>query len=115
MSSFTSSLSRRDQMSDDWRVRENANIAFTIQQLPLTGVGLGQEYLVEQSPPPLPPAFTYWRYITHNALLWLWLKNIPHTSSQTQVLIITETGGKLGVRARSLVVIDYEDWKELHG
>ena len=73
----SSSLSRRDQMSDDWRVTENSNIAFTIQQLPLTGVGLGQEYLLERAPPPLPPAFTYWRYITHNALLWLWLKAGP--------------------------------------
>ncbi len=70
-------VSARDQMSDDWRVREDKNIAYTIAQLPLTGVGLGQQYLVRESPPPLPPAFTYWRYITHNALLWLWLKAGP--------------------------------------
>lgn len=47
--------------------------------------------------------------------LWRWVKGIPHTSSQTQVLIITEAGGKPGVRARSLVVINYEDWRALHG
>ena len=70
-------LSVRDEMSDDWRVIEDRNIAYTIQQLPLTGVGLGQEYLVSVKPPPLPPTFTYWRYITHNALLWLWLMAGP--------------------------------------
>lgn len=72
-----SSLSARDDMSNEWRVIENRNIAYTIEQLPLTGVGLGQEYLVRQEPPALPPAFTYWRYTTHNALLWLWLKAGP--------------------------------------
>ncbi len=70
-------LSVRDAMSDGWRVLEDRNIAFTVQQLPLTGVGLGQEYLVTVKPPPLPAAFTYWRYTTHNALLWLWLKAGP--------------------------------------
>jgi len=67
-------VSVRDQMSDNWRVKEDLNIANTIRQLPLTGVGVGQEYLVYTDPPPLPPAFTFWRFITHNALLWLWLK-----------------------------------------
>jgi hypothetical protein len=70
------SVSARDQSSSAWRQIENRNIAFTIGQLPLTGVGLGQKYLVHVQPPPLYD-FIYWQYITHNALLWLWLKAGP--------------------------------------
>jgi O-Antigen ligase len=66
-------VSVRDEMSDSWRVTEDGNIAYTMRALPLTGVGVGQRYLTQQFPPPLPPGFTYWRYITHNALLWIWL------------------------------------------
>jgi len=66
-------LSERDRLSNLWRSIENANIAFTISQLPLTGVGLGQQYLFQQEPQAL-DAFVYWRYITHNAIFWLWLK-----------------------------------------
>src|SRR5437879_4864316 len=47
-----------------------------MHQLPLTGVGLGQQYIFREEPPPL-WGFTYWRYETHNALLWLWLKAGP--------------------------------------
>ena len=71
-----SSVSARDQSSSAWRQIENRNIAFTIQHLPLTGVGLGEKYLVHVQPPPLYD-FIYWQYITHNALLWLWLKAGP--------------------------------------
>jgi hypothetical protein len=71
------SLSARDRGSNDWREIENANIAYTVRQLPLTGVGLGQEYLFQREPPPL-TNFVYWRLMTHNAVLWLWLKAGPY-------------------------------------
>jgi len=71
----TSDLPIVDQYSNQWREIENENIAFTIKQLPLTGVGLGQRYLFEREPSEVP--FEYWRYITHNAPLWLWLKAGP--------------------------------------
>jgi hypothetical protein len=71
-----SSVSARDQSSSAWRQIENRNIAFTMGRLPLTGVGLGEKYLVHVQPPPLYD-FIYWQYITHNALLWLWLKAGP--------------------------------------
>lgn len=71
------SVSDRDRGSNYWRDIENANIAYTVRQLPLTGVGLGQEYLFQQEPPPL-TNFVYWRYITHNAVLWMWLKAGPY-------------------------------------
>ncbi|TMF74750.1 MAG: O-antigen ligase family protein [Chloroflexi bacterium] len=69
----SSSLSARDLASNWWRELENANIAYTIRQLPLTGVGLGQEYLFVREPPQL-TNFVYWRYMTHDAVLWVWLK-----------------------------------------
>ena len=72
-----SSVSARDFSSDEWREIENRNIAYTISQVPLTGVGVGQQYIFREEPPALPASFTYWRYITHNALLWMWLKAGP--------------------------------------
>src|SRR5207237_1139133 len=57
--------SARDAGSDHWRDIENRNIASTIRQLPLTGVGVGQQYFFQEEPPPLPASFPYWRYITH--------------------------------------------------
>jgi hypothetical protein len=71
------SVSGRDKGSNWWRDIENSNIAFTVRQLPFTGVGLGQQYLFEQEPPAL-TNFVFWRHITHNALLWLWLKAGPY-------------------------------------
>ena len=70
-----SSLPIVDQLSNTWRDIENGNIAYTMKQLPLTGVGLGQRYLFEREPAEVP--FIYWRFITHNAPLWLWLKAGP--------------------------------------
>jgi hypothetical protein len=72
-----SSVTMRDRLSDVWREIENVNIAYTVRQLPLTGVGLGHEYLSRIEPPPLAASFVYWRFMTHNALLWMWLKAGP--------------------------------------
>src|SRR5438045_6585613 len=69
----TSALSARDLSSNWWRELENTNIAYTLKQLPFTGVGLGQEYLFLNEPPQL-TNFVYWRYMTHDAVLWVWLK-----------------------------------------
>jgi O-antigen ligase len=71
-----SATSLIDQSSNAWRELEARNIAFTVRQLPLTGVGVGQAYLFQQEPSTL-FGFLYWRYITHNAILWLWLKAGP--------------------------------------
>src|SRR5438445_660941 len=71
-----SAVSVRDQLSTAWRDIEDRNIEYTMRQLPLTGVGLGQQYLFQEEPPKL-WGFTYWRYTTHNAVLWLWLKAGP--------------------------------------
>ena len=67
-----SSTNLEDQASSAWRDVEHQNIAYTIRQLPITGVGVGQRYLIEREP--TENSFIYWRYITHDAVLWLWLK-----------------------------------------
>jgi len=45
---------------------------------------------------------------------WRWLKGIRCPAGQIGVLIITDTPGP-GHRARSIVVVDYDDWRDLHG
>jgi O-antigen ligase len=67
-------VSARDLSSDNWREIENRNIAFTIEQVPLTGVGVGKQYLFRELPPSITYLFEFWRNVTHNAVLWLWLK-----------------------------------------
>jgi hypothetical protein len=71
----TSATSLVDQYSSAWRDVEHDNIGYTIRELPLTGVGVGQRYLFEKDAADIP--FAYWRFITHDALLWLWLKAGP--------------------------------------
>lgn len=45
---------------------------------------------------------------------WRWLSAIPRRSSQVPILIVTDTPGP-GHRARSIVVVAYDDWRDLHG
>ncbi len=45
--------------------------------------------------------------------LWRWLKGIPVPAGQIGVLIVTDAPGP-GHRARSVVVVDYDDWSDLH-
>lgn len=66
------SVSARDLLSDHWRIVEIRNIEYTVSQLPFTGVGTGRELLLKEQPPTLLVAD--WKYITHQAVLWLWLK-----------------------------------------
>jgi hypothetical protein len=72
----SSATSLVDQNSSAWRDIEHHNIGFTMRQVPLTGVGVGQHYLFEREPDEV-VGFPYWRFITHDALLWLWLKAGP--------------------------------------
>ena len=45
---------------------------------------------------------------------WRWLKGIAVPAGQIGVLIITDAPGR-GHKARSVVLVDYDDWQELHG
>lgn len=46
--------------------------------------------------------------------VWRWLTDIPKRGNETGVLIITETPGP-GRKARSYVVVEYSEWRDLHG
>lgn len=63
----------KDQRSNLYREIENVNTAFTIRQMPLTGVGFGNKFFILV---PLPDIsfFEWWEYITHNSVLWIWMK-----------------------------------------
>lgn len=71
----STATSLTDQYSSAWRDIEHQNIGYTMRQVPFTGVGVGQRYFFERQPDEIP--FQYWRFITHDALLWLWLKAGP--------------------------------------
>jgi hypothetical protein len=62
-----------DQLSNMYRVIENVNTSFTIHRHPLTGVGFGNKFYIIV---PLPDIsfFTWWEYITHNSIIWIWMK-----------------------------------------
>ena len=73
--SVVAPTTERDTLSNLWRRFENTNIETTIQREPLWGIGVGREYVFWIEPPPLDSTgATYWRFITHNAIYWLWMK-----------------------------------------
>jgi hypothetical protein len=64
---------QRDVESNRWRLMENANIEHSIRREPLLGFGFGQRYL-DWFELRLNTEFDYWRYTTHNAIYWVWMK-----------------------------------------
>lgn len=63
----------RDQSSNNYRIIENYDVSYTIHMHPLTGVGFGKQFYMIV---PLPDIswFVWWQYITHNSILWIWMK-----------------------------------------
>jgi O-antigen ligase len=59
--------------SDVYRILETYNLVYTIRALPLQGLGFGQLFF---RPLPLPDisVFELNGYISHNAILWIWVK-----------------------------------------
>jgi O-antigen ligase len=68
-----SQASLRDQSSNAYRVLENVNTLVTIRQAPLTGVGFGRKFIIAVAMPDI-SFFEWWEYITHNSVLWVWMK-----------------------------------------
>jgi len=68
-----SSLSTRDQSSDYYRVVETSDVLYTIRSNPLGGIGFGQKFY---RPTPLPEisSFLLSDYMSHNSILWIWMK-----------------------------------------
>ncbi|MCP4427751.1 MAG: O-antigen ligase family protein [Chloroflexi bacterium] len=65
--------SLKDQRSNLYRMIENTNSDFTIHEKPLTGVGFGQKFYM-LIPMPDISFFEWWEYITHNSIIWIWMK-----------------------------------------
>ncbi|WP_322813906.1 O-antigen ligase family protein [Chloroflexus sp.] len=65
--------SARDAASNVYRDLENINIMFNIRMSPLTGIGFGNKFHIIV---PLPDisVFEWWEYITHNSIMWVWMK-----------------------------------------
>jgi O-antigen ligase len=65
--------STRDQSSSEYRVIENINTGYTIEQTPLTGVGFGNKFFVII---PLPDIsfYEWWNYFPHNSIIYIWVK-----------------------------------------
>ena len=70
----SSEASEADRQSNEYRDIENANTHFTIRTKLLTGVGFGQKFFI---PFPMPDIsfFEWWEYITHNSVVWIWMKS----------------------------------------
>ena len=73
--SLVTPATERDRSSNAWRDLENLNISYNIRSAPVTGLGFGRPYSFAVEQPPLDATgFTYWRYIAHNAIYWVWMK-----------------------------------------
>jgi hypothetical protein len=73
--SLVAPASERDRSSNAWRELENTNIDYNIRSAPITGLGFGRPYSFIVSQPAIDATgFTYWRYIAHNAIYWVWMK-----------------------------------------
>ena len=45
---------------------------------------------------------------------WGWLKSVPVNAGQVQLLVVTDAPGP-GHKRRAIVVLDLDDWRDLHG
>ncbi|MEF3273679.1 MAG: O-antigen ligase family protein [Chloroflexus sp.] len=63
----------RDAASNIYRDLENINIMFTIRNAPLTGIGFGNKFYMLVPMPDI-SFFEWWEYITHNSIMWVWMK-----------------------------------------
>jgi O-Antigen ligase len=59
--------------SNLYRLIENINTMFTIRTAPVFGVGFGNKFHVIAQMPDI-SFFIWWEYITHNSILWIWMK-----------------------------------------
>jgi hypothetical protein len=66
--------SERDQQSNLYRDMEKLDIIFNIREAPITGLGFGKPFTMYI---PLPDLswWRFWHYTTHNAILWVWMKD----------------------------------------
>jgi hypothetical protein len=65
--------STSDRSSDYYRLLEDQDIIATIRDHPAAGVGFGRPFNLVVALPSI-ESFVWWRYITHNSVLWVWMK-----------------------------------------
>jgi hypothetical protein len=81
----------RDAQSNLYRVLETINIDVTIHSDPVLGVGFGRQFIMATSLPDLSAWWPFFRYETHNNILWVWLK----TGAIGYILFWVMIGGAL--------------------
>lgn len=84
-----------EESSNLYRDLENTNILYTIQQSPLTGVGMGRKFLII-APMPDISFFIWWEYFTHNSILWMWMQT--GIGGFLSMLVLVGTAIALGMR-----------------
>jgi len=65
--------SEQDRNSNNYRKIENYNSLVTIRSAPLTGVGFGNKFIVAVPMPDI-SFFEWWQYLTHNSIVYIWIK-----------------------------------------
>jgi hypothetical protein len=65
----------RDYASNLYRFIERWDIIFNIQSAPITGLGFGQQFRFFIPVPDVGSNWPFWHYTTHNAVLWVWMKD----------------------------------------
>ncbi|NNJ11090.1 O-antigen ligase family protein [Chloroflexales bacterium ZM16-3] len=63
----------RDAASNVYRDLENVNTMFNINRSPIFGIGFGNKFIIV-APMPDISFFTFWEYITHNSIMWIWME-----------------------------------------
>jgi general stress protein CsbA len=89
----------QDEQSNQYRDIENANIMYTIRTAP-QGLGFGQKFYIIYPMPDI-SFFEWWEYITHNALLWMWMQTGPWGFMSMLLLF----GMSLYVGGRSIITM----------
>lgn len=87
--------SEADYASNLYRDLENMNIHFTITTAPLRGVGFGNKFFIIVSMADI-SFFDWWEYITHNSILWIWMK--AGLGGFLSLLVLIGTAVIVGVR-----------------
>lgn len=69
--SILGQANKRDLSSDAYRIAENANLAFTFHLSPVTGWGLGKDFLEPKPMANIGNIYSLYLLIPHNTLLWV--------------------------------------------
>ena len=66
-------VGQHEKNSNAYRILENTNTTYTIQNNIVSGIGFGNKFMII-APMPDISFFEWWEYITHNSALWIWMK-----------------------------------------